>query len=267
MTVAFQDTAPIGAANGIFNEDMLKRLSRQPEAQLRGEYRGVGFTAKIALPYMPARIAKHYETLLAGESLSGLAQRLGTAQAFDQFGLICVFDTLVNLPAFGEDMCLAEDVRLAEDAFGPLMLRNASADTPGVPAPQTNIFSHLKFHFDRGETQPERYSLFLRDARCPTQNAPRGSGTIIVPNIVAYLQALKETGSTQDAMGMLKASRKLFEAEDLRPLRGEIMFEQTWDAPAGTSEVTILDNRTVFHASCYPDAKTPGYPIGVRYLA
>lgn len=267
MTVAFESVAPVGATTMLFNEDILKRLARQPEARIQGNYLGTGFTVKVALPFMPARIARYYEALLGGESLDGLAQRIGTTPPFNHFGLICAFDTPVNLAVFGEDMRLSEDFRAAEDAFGPIMFRNASADLPGVAAPQTNIFSHLKFHFDRGETQPERYSLFLRDGNCPTQCEPRKSGTVIVPNVVAYLQALKETGSAQDAERMLKASRKLFETEDIRPLKGEIMIEQTWDAPAGTSEVTVIDNRTVFHASCYPDAKTPGYPIGVRYLA
>lgn len=267
MTVAFESVAPIGATTKLFNEDILKRLAHRPEARLRCDYHGTNFTARIALPHMPARIATHYESLLNGESLGDLARRLATARPFDHFGLICEFDAPVNLPVFCESMRLAGDLRAAEDAFGPIMLRNASADAPGVPAPQTNIFSHLKFHFDRGDTQPERYSLFLRDAGCPTQHAPRGSGTVIVPNIVAYLQALKETGSKEDAERMLKASRRLFETEDIRPLKGEIMLEQAWDAPAGTSELTVLDNRTVLHASCYPDGKTPGYPIGVRYLA
>ncbi len=267
MTFAFKDTAPAGAAGMVFDEGMLKRLAHRPDAQLRGDYMGTGFTARIAVPHMPARIAQHYEGLLGGEALDDLAVQLGTAPPFDHFGLVCKFDTPGNLPVFCEDMRLAEEFRAVQDAFGPIVLRNASAELPGIAAPQTNIFAHLKFHFDRGETQPERYSVFLRDADCPIQYAPRDSGTVIVPNIVAYLQALKETGSKEDAARMLHASRKLFVNVDLAFLKGEIMFEQTWDAPAGTSEVTILDNRTVFHASCYPDAKTPGYPIGVRYLS
>lgn len=267
MTVAFSNTAPAGAAETLFDEALLKRLAGKPEAQIRGEYHGIGYTVKIAIPHILARITAHYKDLLDGRSLRDLAVDLETAQPFDHFGLVCSFDAPVNLPVFGEDMCLAQDLCMAEDAFGPIVFRNASANVPGVSAPQTNIFAHLKFHFDRGVTQPERYSLFLRDAACPTQHAPRGSGTVIVPNVVAYLQALKETGHRDEAKGMLHSSRKLFETEDIRPLKGEIMFEQAWDAPAGTGEVTILDNRSVLHASCYPDAKTPGYPIGVRYLS
>ena len=54
--------------------------------------------------------------------------------------------------------------------------------------------------------------------------------------------------------------------EDVAALVGEIMVEQPWQAPEGTGEITILDNRTVLHASYYERHQDKGYPIAVRYL-
>ena len=45
-----------------------------------------------------------------------------------------------------------------------------------------------------------------------------------------------------------------------------IVLEQAWDAPRGTGEIVVIDNRTVQHAAYYRTPAGPGYPIGARYL-
>lgn len=250
----------------LLDETQLASLGRLPEASLKGQYQGTGFTARIAIPHLSVGIAEHYRDLLDGRRPVELAEEVSTAKPFKHFGLICTFDAPLEIEVFDAGMRLHEDFRTAIDLFGTVVLRNARASDGAATEPQTNIFSHLKFHFDRGETQPERYSLFLRDPKSVAQQPPRLSSTLIVPNVVAYLQALKESGSTETAQGTLRASRPLFKAENVMPMTKTFIFEQPWDEPAGTAETTIIDNRTVLHASYYRDAKTAGYPIGVRYL-
>ena len=56
------------------------------------------------------------------------------------------------------------------------------------------------------------------------------------------------------------------ETADLAESIGNVVLEQAWHAPPGTGEITILDNRSVLHASYYARPENRGYPIGVRYL-
>lgn len=258
--------APRAPQEPLLKEGELESLGRLPEASLKGQFQGTGFTAQIGIPHLSVGIAEHYRDLLAGRRPEELAEEISTAKPFRHFGLICTFDKPLEIDIFDAGMRLHEGFRAAIDVFGAIVLRNARASDGAAPEPQTNIFSHLKFHFDRGETQPERYSLFLRDPKSAAQRPPRLSSTLIVANVVAYLQALKESGSIETAQSTLRASRPLFKGENVMPMTKTFVLEQPWDEPAGTAETTIIDNRTVLHASYYRDAKTAGYPIGVRYL-
>ena len=126
---------------------------------------------------------------------------------------------------------------------------------------QRNIFPDLQFHYDRSPLQENRFSLFSRDPFDPVQRLPRESSTLILPNLAAYLQAVRE-GRAPEAGEQAKYS--IFGSTELDPLIGDILLELPWDAPEGAGELCIFDNRTVYHASYYREAK--GYPIGVRYL-
>jgi hypothetical protein len=44
------------------------------------------------------------------------------------------------------------------------------------------------------------------------------------------------------------------------------MVELGWRAPEGVGEISLIDNRTVLHASYYARPELEGYPISVRYL-
>ncbi|MFQ5773970.1 MAG: hypothetical protein ACE5GS_05600 [Kiloniellaceae bacterium] len=127
---------------------------------------------------------------------------------------------------------------------------------------QRNIFPSLRFHLDRGSTQRDRYSLFTRDPFDPVQQAPRTSSTLVLANVVAYLQALRVGHGAHE----FRSLYRLFEEEDISPLIDEVVLELPWRAPEGTGEISILDNRTVLHASYYTRDRDKGYPIGVRYL-
>ncbi len=59
----------------------------------------------------------------------------------------------------------------------------------------------------------------------------------------------------------------LFAEEEMNTLIGNVVMENRWDKPEGIGELSILDNRTVLHASYYRHTYELGYRIGVKYLA
>ena len=66
-----------------------------------------------------------------------------------------------------------------------------------------------------------------------------------------------------------KGSRTLyniFAQTHMDEVLNRIVMEQAWDAPRGTGEICVQDNRVVQHASYYRDAARQGYRIGVRYV-
>ena len=64
----------------------------------------------------------------------------------------------------------------------------------------------------------------------------------------------------------MQANYRIFKNEAAHELLGKVLLEHGWNEPSGTGEISLLDNRTVLHASYYRDRVTKGYPIGVRYL-
>ena len=224
-----------------------------PEAPVAGRVNGSAYTARIAIPDYAGRIARHY----------GVDPRdAGVPFGFRHFGVIVEFDEPIELDLYDGERVLDEGLRGIVESFGPLVLRNAYLPERGRLESQRNIFESLRFHIDRGSTQEDCYSLFWRDPFDPAQRAPRSSSTLILANLVAYLQALKEGGGPHD----FKQIYRIFVEEDVAALVGEIMVEQPWQAPEGTGEITILDNRSVLHASYYARDQDKGYPIAVRYL-
>jgi len=64
----------------------------------------------------------------------------------------------------------------------------------------------------------------------------------------------------------MRASYDLFAEQNVRPLFGDVVFDQAWNEPEGTGELCIIDNRTVLHASFHGDLRGKGWRIGARYL-
>jgi len=208
------------------------------------------FTARVAIPDYAAAVVRHY-----GPG----AGQIDAPAPFRHFGLRIAYRNPARVQLHDESRRLLDGVREAVAAFGPLLFRNA---VPALPdrEPQRNIFPSLRFHVDRAPPQEELYSLFYRDPSDPVQRNPRGSTTLFIANAVGLLQAHKE-GLSVDRV---PSSCDLFHNEKVDAMAGRILLEQRWDAPAGTGEIAVLDNRTLLHASYYKHQG--GYPICVRYL-
>jgi len=250
---ATQDLEDRGPRSTGLAPEALVGLIRNPESVVAGRAAGADFTARLAIPHYRERLTRHYGTDPVNVDLGF---------DFDHFGLALEFAAPVEVALYDEGRVLDTGVRDIVARFGPVVLRNAYLPERSRSGGQRNIFQSLSFHVDRGITQPDGYSLFQRDPFDPVQQAPRSSSTLILANAAAYLQALKQ-GATPHAF---RQRYSLFEDEDIAAVAGRVMFEQRWDAPAGTGELVVLDNRTVLHASYYARPSGKGYPIGVRYL-
>lgn len=213
----------------------------------------VPFTAQIAIRNHTENVRRHYAAQL---------DACNVPIQYQQFGVLIEFERPVELRVHDGERVLDDGLREIVGTFGPVMLRNAFMAEAERTGGQRNIFPSLRFHFDRGATQADRYSLFWRDPFDPVQREPRTSSTLILANAVAQVQALKEGDTSRD----FKPLYQLYEDEDVRQSIGDVVIEQAWDAPPGMGEISILDNRTVLHASYYPRPEDRGYPIGVRYL-
>ena len=158
------------------------------------------------------------------------------------------FDTAQEIEGYDQNHALSDNVKELLRQFGPLIIRNAYMSSKCRAEGQRNIFPDLRFHIDRGSTQENQYSLFCRDPFDPEQMAPRKSSTLIVANIVAFLQAHQEG---QNQTNPHQTLYTIFNNEDLDALFGKIIAHQPWAVPKGTGEICILDNRTVLHSSYY----------------
>lgn len=218
------------------------------------------FRARAAIPDYGQKISEHYAEFIRN-GLADLSRRISTPFDFSSFGLIIQFDKPQEIELYDEEFALDQDVKEAIRQFGPVILRNAYMSSKCRSEGQRNIFPDLSFHIDRGSTQDNQYSLFCRDPFDEVQKAPRESSTLLIANIIGYLQAKKQGQNPPDRLKKLYA---IFDNEDLPPLFDKILLHQPWAEPEGTGEICMLDNRTVLHASYYRGAQ--GYPIGVRYL-
>ena len=237
----------------IIGMNALDALRHKPDQPVTGLHCGVGYKARVAIPHHADNVAKHYGLRLAQSAVP---------LQYPHFGAIIEFNSPIELAVCDENRVLDPGLREIVDVLGPVILRNAYLPERNRREGQRNIFPSLRFHFDRGSTQEDRYSLFWRDPFDEIHKAPRTSSTLIVANAVAYLQAQAEGDSTP----YLKPLYQLFEDEEMSSVIGQVVLEQGWRAPPGTGEISILDNRTVLHASYYAEPEDRGYPIGVRYL-
>ena len=90
--------------------------------------------------------------------------------------------------------------------------------------------------------------MFWRDPFDPLHYKPRSSSTLVLANVAAYLQALKEGERKHE----FKKHYYLFENEDIDPLIDDVLIELDWRADDGVVEISVVDNQTVLHASYYP---------------
>ena len=233
------------------NEFDIDRIDRFPDQRIKGALNGATYTARIAIPGYARRIGDQY-----GHTGNGRATPLESTN----FGFLCEFSEPVEIALYDSHNLLAKELRNLVKRFGPVSFRNAYLNEEQRAQGQRNIFANLTFHYDRGPKHLNRYSMFWRDPFDPVQKHPRKSTTLILPNAVAYMQSIREGAAEHE----FRAQYELFRNDDVANLSGDILFEQKWDAPVGTGEISPFDNRTVMHASYYNG--DPGYPIGVQYL-
>lgn len=241
-------------------DQYLSAISQNPETPLKAHIGGAACGIRLAIPDYAGSITEHYADVL-GSGLTDVCRRTSVPFDFSSFGLIIEFDIPQEVGIYDKDHVLDESVKNLLRQFGPMILRNAFMAEKSRAEGQRNIFPDLKFHIDRGSTQDNQFSLFCRDPFDDVQKAPRTSSTLLIANIVGYLQAKKEGQEPEDRPQSLFT---IFNNENLDPLMDKILLHQPWSEPEGTGEICVLDNRTVLHASYYREAQ--GYPIGVRYL-
>lgn len=229
----------------------IAELRSSSPGSVRGGEGRFRFSAEVVIPGYSDSIARHYQINCRG---------LPAGAEFRNFGLLIAFDEPTELMIYDDEWRLQAGLKKAIEAFGPVILRNAHLPEARRSEGQRNIFESLAFHLDRGQHMENRYSLFIRDPFDPAQRAPRKSSTLILSYNATQLQAMKEGRPVSAA----KPRYNIFAKENVEALFDRIMLCQRWSAPAGTGELCILDNRTVYHASYYRRDK--GYPIGVRYL-
>lgn len=176
---------------------------------------------------------------------------------------MCEFEQPTQIILFDDKYVLEDGPRKLAETFGLLIIRNASAIVGEDDASQRNIFPHLCFHIDRGRDHEYQYTCLFRDTKDSTHHKPSGTSTVVIANIVAYLQSIKESPAAANDKGQ-KTSYEIFESEKLESAMGYIMLCQSWDEPDGVGEFCIVYNRTTLHASYHFPRK--GYPIGARYL-
>ncbi len=248
------------------DRDVLSALRLRPAEPIAHVIGEADLTIRIAIPDYAERVTKHYGAELAGRSLADAGEAVGAPFDFRHFGLIAEFRSTAEIKVADGEARLHDDLRAAIDEFGPLAIRNATLDRAAYGDVQRNIFPHLRFHFDRGHTQPNRHSLFTRDPDDPQQRSPRTSSTLFAANLVAHLQYLRESGCNLATGGNLKPSYEIFAETRMSDVVGRVVLEQPWSAPEGTGEICLIDNRTVLHASYHPDPAGKGWPIGAQYL-
>lgn len=231
--------------------DILLDRTRQTLGQI-GQLRDA--RVQFGILDIKSLVADHY----AGSN--ALSQEVAEIP-FEHFGLVidCANDAL--LPAYDEGFILRPELKLLIAQYGVLIFRNVHLDNPGNTVFQKNIFGNLEFHVDRGPQFDNQYSLFYRDPNDPEHQLPRRTSSLICPNSVTHLQAIREGLEIQDR-GTLRA---LFLDGSPKAAIGTVILEQAWQAPPGTGEVCVFDNRTVMHAS-YHREKIRGYKIAVQYL-
>lgn len=248
-----------------FCETILRPLRSSPETQISSTFAGKPCTARIAIPNYGAHIARHYRDT-AKDGLSAACKSAAIPFEFVHFGLILGFDRLTEIPLHDESMNLNESVRALVQEYGPVIFHNACIAGEMRGRFHRNIFPHLRFHVDRGPTMPNQFSCFTRDPFDAEQRYPRSASTLFIANIVAWLELVRTGKTAPGGETGARPSYDLFDGADITPLFGKTILEQAWDAPEGTGEIAVIDNRTTLHATYLKIAQADSYRIGARYL-
>jgi hypothetical protein len=249
-----------------FSIDMsvLSRLRNHPGQSVNTQILGCACSIKIDIPHYLAALTTFYGTPKP-LNINNAQQDSGITFNTSHFGLIIHFKEAVELQLHDDEMQMPASIKSLITEFGVLMIKNTFLSAQVRDVGHRNRFPHLKFHYDRSEAQSTVYSMYIRDPFDDEQRFPRIGSTLFIPNIVAYLQSLKEVNNARTTGKGVYSNYDLFMKEDMAEVIGHIAVEHGWDEPEGIGEISIIDNRTVLHASYHKDGHHPGYEIGVRY--
>jgi len=245
--------------------NIISQLVQRPSESVGIDLCGTQAVLSVAIPYYEKALQLEYGNNILPD-IATASQRSGIACKTLHFGLIIHFAAPTQLHLHDTDSNLLGNLKQLIGQFEVVVLKNAFVDESVKDLGHRNRFPHLKFHRDRNETQPTPYSLYTRDPRCAEQVMPRISSTLFIPNIVAYLQCMKERDYHQIKQKGVLSHYDIFYQTNMDEVLGKTVLEHRWDEPQGIGEVSMLDNRTTLHASYLRDKVNHGYRIGVRYL-
>ncbi|MBL4615626.1 MAG: hypothetical protein JKY27_12230 [Magnetovibrio sp.] len=236
-----------------FEDDLITRLMKHPTSEIQGSLRAYQFSARLAITNLRHKLVDFFSAIPE-------AHTSAFDNPFQHFGLIIEFSGEASLEVFDDAFHLNPTMKTLISTFGAVSVRNIRLRHPRDEDYQKNIFPQLVFHVDRGAQFDNQYSLFYRNPDDPDHQPPRDTSTLILPNIATFLKA-REQGTSFASAAL---SHQLFDERNITNVIGEYMLEQKWDAPRGTGEICMFDNRTVMHASYHREQR--GYPIAVQYL-
>lgn len=249
-----------------FNQSWLTKLLSNPSEILHGVLNGHQYNARLIIPNYKKKIIEFYSDIM-GMDLSLYCQKVEIPFDFDHFGVSIEFDQPTELILHTSDMVIDEGLRQIMAITGPIIIKNAYIEAVHREPGHKNRFPHLNFHIDRNSKQGTVYSMYTRNPFDPEQKLPRTSSTLFVANIVGYLQGVRD-GIVDNLVTKGRwNSYELFKSNPIEDALDKVVANHPWDEPLGTGEISMLDNRTVLHASYYRDAANKGYKIGVRYVA
>jgi len=256
----------IAAPEFTINQQLLATLAGDPAATVEAVIAGQPCSVNIVIPYYVGRLRDFYSV----DVFSGLDAAIKTSGidfSFQHFGLNIHFHQPTEISLHDADMALIPVIKQLVEKFGPVIIKNTYFTSEVRDLGHRNRFPHLKFHYDRSVLQPTVYSLYARNPFDDEQKSPRIASTLFIPNIIAYLQCVKEKNFSAVERPGLSSNYDLFMEENMDDVISTLAVEHGWDEPEGVGEISLIDNRTVLHASYYKDGFHEGYRIGVRYCS
>lgn len=254
------------ARNLEFPRQLMDLLLANPDRTIDGVMHATAYKACIGISHYRHKVTKHYLDLLNGPDLQTLCAETEIPFGFEHFGLVLKFERPIELTMHATDMTLNDDARYIVSRVGPLIIKNAYLEAVVRDYGHRNRFPHLSFHFDRNPQQSTVYSMFTRNPFDAEQACPRKASTLFIANIIGYLQSRKENRTCQHHKKGVQPVYNIFTGADMDEVLGKIVLEHAWNELHGTGEISLIDNRTVLHASYYENPTQKAYRIGVRYI-
>lgn len=249
-----------------FNRNWLMPLINRTTDKITGNYCGKSYTANLMITDYADHINAHYGDIIKGNLLKFCAQSEIPFNLI-HFGVVIEFTDATELTLHDDELTLDEGLRELIAVVGVVVIKNAYMTDKLRKIGHRNRFPHLNFHVDRTINQPTHYSMYARDPFDDEQKYPRTSSTLFIPNVVGYLQAIRDGLVDPLKDKGVRATYRLFENDPVNELINDLIIEHRWDEPHGVGELSMLDNTTLLHSSYYRDMSEKGYKIGVRYLA